>query len=140
MGQAFRIMNAQDNTQREDNSLQGELEGLRDKLSLRLEASLRRRAGKLRKLSAALDECANEEKYRRWGELLKASLSMFGRGQDKVKVIDYYTEGQPEIEIDISREKTPLENMEVYFKRARKLRNGRPRIEIVCFGCQFFRD
>jgi predicted ribosome quality control (RQC) complex YloA/Tae2 family protein len=63
------------------------------------------------------------------GELLKVSLSKFRRGQGTVKVVDYYAEGQPEIEIEIAKDKTPLENMEKYFKRARKLRAGRPRIE-----------
>lgn len=106
-----------------------ELLELRKKLISKLNAAIRRQRGKLKKLSEALDECRNEERYRRFGELLKANLSTLKRGQDKVKVPDFYAEGQPEIEIELVPEKTPLENMEQYFRRARKLRRGRPRIE-----------
>jgi predicted ribosome quality control (RQC) complex YloA/Tae2 family protein len=115
--------------QQDEDNAQDELTELRGKLVSRLEKALRRQEGKLRKLSTALGECANEEEYRRCGELLKANLSKLRRGQSKVKVIDYYSNGQQEIEIKVARNKTPLENMEAYFRRARKLRSGRPRIE-----------
>jgi predicted ribosome quality control (RQC) complex YloA/Tae2 family protein len=113
----------------ERESADAELQQLRRKLVSKLDAAIRRRRGKLKKLSEALAECGNEEKYRRFGELLKANLSVLKRGQDRAKVADYYAENQPEIEIELVPEKTPLENMERYFKRARKLRRGRPRIE-----------
>ncbi len=102
---------------------------LRSKLVSRLEAAIRRQKGKLRKLSGALEDCGNEEKYRRFGELLKANLAAFKRGRARVKVVDFYSEGQPEITIELAKDKMPLENMESYFKRARKCRRGRPRIE-----------
>lgn len=102
---------------------------LRGKLAAKLEKALHRQNGKMRKLGVALAECDSEEKYRKYGELLKVNLAKFKRGQSKAKVVDYYSEDQQEIEIEIAADKTPLENMEVYFKRARKLRNGRPRIQ-----------
>ncbi len=113
----------------ERESADAELQELRGKLASKLDDAVRRQRGKLKKLSEALAECDSEEKYWRFGELLKANLSKLRRGQEKVKVPDYYAEGQPEIEIELMPEKTPLENMERYFRRARKLKRGRPRIE-----------
>ena len=106
-----------------------ELQELRKKLASKLDNAVRRQRGKLKKLSEALAECNNEEKYRRFGELLKVNLSHLKRGQEKAKIPDYFAEGQPEIEIEMMPEKTPLENMEQYFRRARKLKRGKPRIE-----------
>ena len=113
----------------ERESADAQVQELRKKLTSKLDAAGRRQRGKLKKLSEALAECQNEEKYRRFGELLKANLSELKRGQKKAKVPDYYANGQPEIEIELMPEKTPLENMEYYFRRARKLKRGRPRIE-----------
>ena len=107
----------------------GQDEGLRDSLVSKVEAALRRQEGKVRKLLQALEECGREERYSRYGELLKANLSRLSRGQKTATVVDYFSPGGPEIEIELALDKTPLENMQACFKRARKLRNGRPRVE-----------
>lgn len=109
--------------------LYAEFERRKEKLLSRLGSALRRQQGKLKKLSAALKETENAGMFQRCGELLKANLKKLRRGWGKVKVTDYYSEGQPEITIELAKEKTPLENMKAYFKRAKKLRHGRPKIE-----------
>ncbi len=114
----------------EANSLsEEEFEKLRDKLTARLQAAIKRRGGKIRKLQQALAEMQNEETYRRYGELVKANLAKIKRGRKKVKVVDYYSEDQREIVIELAPEKNPRQNMEAFFKRARKLRSGRPRVQ-----------
>lgn len=125
----FEVVDTRENYQRGGNSADNELAKQQEKLVSKLDKALRRQKGKLRKLSAALKESENEEKYKRFGELLKANLSKFKRGQKKVTVADFYSEKQSPVVIEIEAVKTPLENMEAYFKRARKLRRGRPRIK-----------
>jgi len=95
----------------------------------KLDKALERRRGKLRVLDRALEECANEERLRKYGELLKANLSILKRGMKSVKVADYYEGEGEEIVIELAADKTPIKNMEAYFRRARKLRKGKPRIE-----------
>lgn len=111
------------------NELYAQFKRRREKLLSRLASAVRRQQGKLKKLAGALAETENAHDLQRCGELLKANLKRIRRGWGKVKVTDYYSEGQPEIVIELAKEKTPLENMKAYFKRARKLRNGRPKIE-----------
>ena len=106
-----------------------DFEKLREKLAARLSKAIRRHQGKLKKLGQALAETAQEETLRQRGELLKAHLSDIRRGQKCVKVVDYYDDERREITIEIDPTKTAEENMKAFFKRARKMRSGKPRIE-----------
>ncbi len=80
-------------------------------------------------INKEIEDKKNYEKYFKFGELLKANLHTIKKGIQSVKVVDYFTEKMPEIEIILSPEKTPLENAEAYFKKGKKSKRGLIKLE-----------
>ena len=77
-------------------------------------------ARRLQKLETDLDVSHNWEQWQRKGELLKGNLSALKRGMASVEVPDWYQEGTPLVEIALETDRTPQENVERCFRRARK--------------------
>ena len=75
---------------------------------------------RLKKLEADLETSGNWEQWQRKGELLKGNLSRLSRGMESVEVPDWYQEGTPLVEIALESDRTPQENVERCFRRARK--------------------
>ncbi len=83
--------------------------------------------GNIEKLSGKISEYRRElegaEGYQREkqkGELLTASLYNLPETADSVTVNDYYTDGAPEIIIELDGSKTVAANAQLFFKRYRK--------------------
>jgi predicted ribosome quality control (RQC) complex YloA/Tae2 family protein len=68
-------------------------------------ARLRKQLAQARKLLTKLDEDRNAhadfEKHKRAGDLILANVSTAKRSGDRVTVIDYFTDGAPEVEIEV---------------------------------------
>lgn len=79
---------------------------------------------KLEKLHESLQEAHKADRYRKYGELVTASLHLIERGQEYVDVIDYYDEEQPVIRIALDPRLAPSENAQRLFKRYNKLKNS----------------
>jgi predicted ribosome quality control (RQC) complex YloA/Tae2 family protein len=97
---------------------------------------LRKSIKKLRRrIEAWHEDLAKAEKYKaydRYGELIKANLGVFRKGQTEVLVVDYFDEALPSLTIPLDQAKTPQGNMDDYFRKHRKYltaeRELRPRI------------
>ncbi len=77
----------------------------------------------LRKIVAQkndLKKCENKEKYRIYGELLKANIYRINRGENSVKVVNYYSEIGEEITIPLNTALSPADNAQKYFKDYKK--------------------
>ena len=84
-------------------------------------------AGNVDKLSEKIEEYRREldgaegyERQKQIGELLTASLYMLPETADTVTVTDYYTEGSPELTVELDGSKTVAANAQLYFKKYRK--------------------
>jgi len=88
----------------------------------RNEKKLKRR---LEKIEADYQATSKSDLVALQGELLKANLASLQRGLEKVALPDTVTGTNEPIEIELDPTRSPLENMQRYFKRARKLRDGR---------------
>ena len=75
---------------------------------------------RLKKLELDLEKSLNWEQWQKKGELLKGNLPSLRRGMETVEVQDWYQEGAPLVEIDLEADRSPQENVERYFRRARK--------------------
>jgi predicted ribosome quality control (RQC) complex YloA/Tae2 family protein len=84
-----------------------------------------RKIGKLRK---ELGDAKKEEKWKQHAELLKANFDKIKSGMETIKLQNYYEEGFPEIEIKLDKTKFPKQNVEFYFKKYRKARDGKIKI------------
>ncbi len=100
---------------------------------------MRRRAGDLiktvtsardrlaRKLAAQREELLqtqSRDEYKRMGELIAANFYQLEKGMTRAKVIDYFDEACPEIEIQLDIRLTPQQNAQKYFKLYNKAKTA----------------
>jgi predicted ribosome quality control (RQC) complex YloA/Tae2 family protein len=71
-----------------------------------------------------LEECADGERYRLWGDLITAGLYRMKKGVDSVVLENYYDGGTP-VEIPLDRTLTPSQNAQKYYKKYTKSKNAR---------------
>ena len=76
----------------------------------------RRMAGR----TADLDRCRDREKYRIYGELIKANLYSVQKGAERVQVQNYYDENFEFIEVPLDPALSPAANAAKYFKEYKK--------------------
>lgn len=67
-----------------------------------------------------LKRCENKEKYRIYGELLKANIYRIKKGESEAKVQNYYSETGEEITIPLNSALSPADNAQKYFKDYKK--------------------
>ncbi|NTW05282.1 MAG: fibronectin/fibrinogen-binding protein [Peptococcaceae bacterium] len=85
---------------------------------------IKKETGRLeKKLSAQLEDLAsasNAEEYRLHGELIKSSIHQLNKGDDHVLLSNYYSEGSPQIIIQLDPNLTPAENAQKLFRKYSK--------------------
>ncbi|MDP8200877.1 MAG: NFACT RNA binding domain-containing protein, partial [Candidatus Tenebribacter burtonii] len=87
---------------------------------------------KLRKIEKQKKEfvvASKEEKWKQQAELLKANFVSLKKGMKVIVLQNYYKEEFPEIEIILNPEKDAKQNIEHYFKKYRKARDGKVKIK-----------
>jgi predicted ribosome quality control (RQC) complex YloA/Tae2 family protein len=92
-------------------------------------SSLNAQLSKLKKkqehLRAQKEQIDQAEDYKKQGDLITANIYQLKKGMHVAEVIDYYTEGQPIIEIALDPRLTPAQNAQRYFKQYNKLKQGK---------------
>lgn len=83
-----------------------------------------RLARKLALQEQELAQTQNRDTYKRMGDLITANLYQLEKGARTAKVVDYYAEGCPEIEIQMDIRLTPQQNAQRYFKRYNKAKTA----------------
>ena len=94
---------------------------------LNLERELNSHISKINKKLAVvintLDEEANLEKYRQYGELISCNIYKMETGMDKLSTENFYNNNEL-IEIPLQKNLTPSRNAQQYFKKYNKLKNS----------------
>ncbi|MBO8155299.1 MAG: NFACT family protein [Bacillaceae bacterium] len=80
---------------------------------------------KIKKHQDTLQKAKLADSYRHKGELLTANMHVVKKGDDSVKVIDYYDPDQKEIEIELDPNKSPSENAQKFFQTYQKLKKSK---------------
>ena len=70
------------------------------------------------------------EEWKLKGELLTANIYAIEKGMNTIKVVNYYDEGLPEMEIALDTTKTPAENAQRYYNKYNKAKRTLSAIEI----------
>lgn len=83
-----------------------------------------RLARKLAMQEQELELTKNRDTYKHIGELITANLYQLKKGDLKARIVDYYMEGCPEIEIELDVRLTPQQNAQRYFKRYNKAKTA----------------
>jgi len=79
---------------------------------------------RLKNLEGDISRAADFELYRKLGELLQINHSLMKKGMSSITVADAYADPGAEIEISLDPARSPSENIDNYFKRYRKGREG----------------
>ena len=80
-----------------------------------------------RKLAAQRQELldtADRARHKRLGDLITSNLYQLEKGMSRVKVIDYFDESCPEIEIDLDIRLSPQQNAQRYYKLYNKAKTA----------------
>ena len=86
--------------------------------------AIKKLAKRIPKIEQDIDQAANYDRFRKFGELLQISLPSIKKGQTSVTVDDLYTDPAGSVEIKLDPALSPYENAEKYFKKARKGEEG----------------
>lgn len=97
---------------------------IENQIKSQINRKIKKLKNKKKNLLKDLDKLNSYKNYKNIGELLKANLYQIKRGMETIKVTDYYDENMPMIEIKLLSSKTPIENMEFYFKKHEKYKRG----------------
>ena len=84
---------------------------------------------KIRVLEKELQECANKEKIRIYGDLITANIYRLEKGSEKYSVENFYDEENPGgtvsiIEIAVEKNLTPAQNAQKFYKKYNKLKSA----------------
>ena len=79
---------------------------------------------KLNILESILKECKKKDNYKIYGELLTANIYNIKQGEEKVSVLNYYSENEEYIDVKLDPNKTPSQNIQRYFKKYNKLKKS----------------
>jgi predicted ribosome quality control (RQC) complex YloA/Tae2 family protein len=106
----------------------------RERLAAQVGRQLRNELARKKKVLAErereLRAAGEADKWRRWGELLVASMHALPKrqGSGEVEVVDYYAEGQPTVAVPLAPGKDARASAEEYFARYRRAQRAAERI------------
>ncbi|KQC06707.1 MAG: hypothetical protein APR54_06895 [Candidatus Cloacimonas sp. SDB] len=108
--------------------LKNRINKLQDDARKKVLKSIEKKEKKNTKLMRELEETGREKTWKKWADLLKINLKKVKPGNKIVTVIDYFSEEQKQIEIPLFPELTPQGNVQLYYKKYRKARDGKKMI------------
>lgn len=85
-----------------------------------------------KKLAILNDELAkahDAEKYKLYGDLIMSNLYQITKDQSKISLLNYFSENQEHIEINMDTQLTPVSNAQRYFKKYNKSKSAMVSIE-----------
>ncbi len=91
------------------------------KLLTNAEARLKK---KIANQMSELEECREKDKYRIWGELIKANIHSIPRGACSLEAMNYYLDDCPMIKIPLDGKLSAVLNSQKYFKKYAKLKSA----------------
>jgi predicted ribosome quality control (RQC) complex YloA/Tae2 family protein len=89
-----------------------------------VDKAVARLSRRILKLEHDIKEASDFEKYRKLGELLQINFSLIKRGLRSLKVPDIFSDARDLVNIPLDPALTPRDNVEAYFRKHRKGREG----------------
>ena len=112
----------------ETNEYETGLAALREKALKRISNEIARSESTLNKLETKSGEYEQFDSYKKTGDLLISNIHMIKKGDNWIKVRNYYSENE-EIEIELDPTLSPEKNAEKYYHRYRKAKSGIEKVE-----------
>ena len=73
---------------------------------------------------AELENADKKDEYKLYGDLITANIYALKKGMTVARLVNYYDESCPEIEIPLDSRLTPAQNAQLYYKKYTKARNA----------------
>jgi len=67
-----------------------------------------------------LEDCAEKEKFKLWGDLITGNIYRLSRGMEEAVLENYYEDDCPSIKIPLDKRLTPQQNAQKYYKKYNK--------------------
>jgi predicted ribosome quality control (RQC) complex YloA/Tae2 family protein len=100
----------------------------RHRLQVIVTAALQKAATREQERRRALDKAQGADGMRQRGELILSQLHAIAPRAAVAKLVDYYAEGAPEIEVELDPKRSPQEYAQALFDRYRKLKRVQERV------------
>lgn len=82
-----------------------------------------------------LEDCAQRETWRAWGDILSANLYAISKGDRQAVLPNFYKEGMPMVTIPLDVRKTPAQNAQKYYAEYRKADTAEKKLrELIAQG------
>ena len=82
-----------------------------------------------------LQDCADRDRLKKYGDLIMSNLYMLNKGDSKAVVDDYFEEGSPKLVIPLEARLTPSQNAQRYYKEYRKADTAEKKLrELIAQG------
>jgi predicted ribosome quality control (RQC) complex YloA/Tae2 family protein len=101
---------------------------LYDPLVEALEAAVEHERTSAERMEAELESESRAARYERWGHLLMAQQDQVPAGAEEVELPDLFADGTP-VTIPLEPARSPVENAQHYYRRARRTRRSREEAE-----------
>ncbi len=111
-----------------DNILEKRVKQKRVQALRQVQKQINKKQKKIAKLQMELLDAEQMEHWKQLAELLKGSFTKLKSGMEKISLVDYYVPEMPTLEIKLDPAKTGEQNVDYYFKKYRKARDGKIKI------------
>ncbi len=101
---------------------------LYDPLAEALDAAAEHHRRSAERMEEELDSESRAGRYERWGHLLMAQQDAVPAGAEEIELPDLFADGEP-VTIPLDPAKSPVENAQHYYQRARRTRRSREEAE-----------
>ncbi len=95
-----------------------------NKIASTLKSELKNSSKLVNNLKKQHDDCHKWQEWQQKGELLKSHFQLLKKGEKEIVLQNYFEQNLPEITITLDPQKSPSENVEVCFKKSKKLQSG----------------
>lgn len=124
----FQNMNSTFEALYYDGLLKRKLQLKKDQKIRTLQKDLKKKEKKQKKLQQELQDASKEIILKQQAELLKANFDKLKPGMQEIILTNYYHEEFPELMLKLDETKSARQNVENYFKKYRKARDGKSAI------------
>lgn len=94
------------------------------RITIAVRQAVKRLERRLQKVKDDIEDASEYECYKRFGELLQINFKRIRRGMDYIRLVDVYADPQETITIELEPSLSPADNIERYFRKYRKGREG----------------
>lgn len=108
-----------------DHILENRVSQKREQALRKVQKQIKKKLKKIDNLKLDLNDAEQMEHWKQLAELLKGNFVQLQTGLDSIDLVDYYDPAMPTLTIKLDPAKSAQQNVDYYFKKYRKARDGK---------------